>query len=168
MTSDWASLFRQTKLASLSHPLLGGMTCRQRRVVRLSGRPFCCLRVPSLHDDGRVQSNDSGPSTSFLCDRSRSGMVSSFTRFSSSHCGLVLEIVARHFDASGTRSELKASTLPLASLSLLHVKARLVLPALSTRGDYARAVGHDLRERQAFSLAPNSFLRFSRVGSGRV
>jgi hypothetical protein len=140
VTSGWASLFRQTKLASFSHPLLGGTTCRQRRAVRLSGRPFCCLRVSSLHDDGRVQSNDSGPSTSFLCDRSRSGMVSSFTRFSSSHCGLVLEIVARPFDASGTRSELKASTLPLASLSLLHVKARLAPPALSTRGDYARTL----------------------------
>ena len=143
MTSGWASLFRQTKLASFSHPLLGGTTCRQRRAVRLSGRPFCCLRVSSLHDDGRVQSNDSGPSTSFSCDRSRSrsGMVPSFTRFSSSHCGLVLEIVARHLNASGTRSELKTSTSP-PSLSLLHVKARLVLPALSTRDDYARTLSN--------------------------
>ena len=137
-----ASLFCQTALASFSHPPLGGTTCRQRRAVCLPERPFCCLRVSSLHHNGRVQSYDSGPSTSFLCGRSRSGMVSSFNRSSSSHCELVLEIVARHFDASGTRSESKASTLPLASLSLLHVKARLVLPALSTRGDYARKLSN--------------------------
>jgi hypothetical protein len=47
---------------------------------------------------------------------------------------------------------LKASTLPLASISLQHVKARLVLPALSTRGDYARTLSDTTCENVKASL----------------